>query len=121
MRCFVITTKDYIKHVNIICEICFVFTTKSPSDVAHLIRDAFVVCVLDCVTSLVCGYIFTTTMVLTEQLIHDNDGRQTLVFVIFPALLARIGSPLWSLLFFFMILALGLDSQVRYLFTSLSI
>lgn len=78
----------------------------------NIIRDSFLICLLESVTSILCGYVFfSSAVVVTDEMIQDSNGISTMAFTTLSALLARIGVPLWSFACFFMILTLGLDSQ----------
>ena len=47
-----------------------------------------------------------------DEVISDGPG---LVFVVFPHALSKMPIPqLWSVTFFFMLILLGIDSQVRF-------
>ncbi|XP_042215331.1 sodium- and chloride-dependent neutral and basic amino acid transporter B(0+)-like [Homarus americanus] len=78
----------------------------------NFIRDAVLVCLLDVGTSLLSGFVlFSSTVVLTDKKLEDSHGTSVLVFTALSAMLSRINSRPWSILFFFMVLTLGLDSQ----------
>ena len=75
--------------------------------------------IVDAVTCIICGICVFSTMgnLALEQgksvddVIADGPG---LVFVVFPHALAKMPIPqLWSATFFFMLILLGIDSQVR--------
>ncbi|KAG1688561.1 Sodium- and chloride-dependent glycine transporter 2 [Nymphon striatum] len=89
-------------------------------------RDAFFVSSLDFVTSLIAGIvIFSVLGNMSEELgIDIKDvavGGQGLAFVAYPEALARLPIPqLWSVLFFFMLFTLGLDSEFALLETVLT-
>ena len=83
-----------------------------------ILRDSLIVVVVDAVTCIICGLCVFSTMgnLALEQgksvddVIADGPG---LVFVVFPHALAKMPVPqLWSATFFFMLLLLGIDSQV---------
>ena len=74
--------------------------------------------IVDAVTCIICGICVFSTMgnLALEQgksvddVIADGPG---LVFVVFPHALAKMPIPqLWSATFFFMLILLGIDSQV---------
>ena len=77
-----------------------------------------IVVIVDAVTCIICGICVFSTMgnLALEQgksvddVIADGPG---LVFVVFPHALAKMPIPqLWSATFFFMLILLGIDSQV---------
>ncbi|XP_050715552.1 sodium- and chloride-dependent glycine transporter 2-like isoform X2 [Eriocheir sinensis] len=77
----------------------------------NVIRDTFLLCLLDVLTSVLCGNVlFSLAGSLSPDMISDNNGFSQLVFTLFSALFARITSSLWSFLFFVMIFSLGFDS-----------
>lgn len=88
--------------------------------------DALIVSSLDFITSLIAGIvIFSVLGALAVEL--DIDISQVvksgpgLAFVTYPEALARLPVPqLWSVLFFFMLLTLGLDSEFATLETVLT-
>ncbi|XP_023222442.1 sodium- and chloride-dependent glycine transporter 2-like isoform X4 [Centruroides sculpturatus] len=89
-------------------------------------RDAFFVSSLDFVTSLIAGIvIFSVLGNMAEEMgIDIKDivkGGQGLAFVAYPEALAQLKVPqLWSVLFFFMLFLLGLDSEFALLETFLT-
>ncbi|XP_035681588.1 sodium- and chloride-dependent glycine transporter 2-like [Branchiostoma floridae] len=84
-------------------------------------RDALVIAVLNCLTSFYAGFaIFSVLGFMANEMgVKVEDVADTgagLAFVAYPAALARLPiSPLWSSLFFVMLLTLGLDSQFAVL------
>ena len=84
----------------------------------RILRDTLLVVVVDAVTCIICGLCVFSTMgnLALEQnkdvdeVISDGPG---LVFVVFPHALSKMPIPqLWSVTFFFMLILLGIDSQV---------
>lgn len=84
-------------------------------------RDAMVVSVLDTATSLISGLvIFSVLGAMSHELgVPVKDvvkGGPGLAFVAYPEALSRLPCPhLWSILFFFMLFLLGLDSEFAML------
>ncbi|XP_049540198.1 sodium- and chloride-dependent glycine transporter 1-like [Anopheles darlingi] len=80
-------------------------------------RDAIVVAISNILTSFFAGFvIFAIIGFLAHELDTSVasviDQGAGLAFVVFPELVAKLQMPrLWSVLFFFMLLTLGLDSQ----------
>merc|ERR1712012_115103 len=89
-------------------------------------RDAAFVSSLDFVTSIIAScVIFSVLGNLSQELGIDIDqvaeAGQGLAFVIYPTALAKLPLPwLWSVLFFFMLFFLGLDSEFALLETALT-
>ncbi|GAB6029247.1 Solute carrier 6 [Chamberlinius hualienensis] len=80
-------------------------------------RDAMVVSILDTVTSFISGLVIFSILgamahdmdVPVESVVKEGPG---LAFVAYPEALSRLPVPqLWSVLFFFMLFILGLDSE----------
>ncbi|XP_066954075.1 sodium- and chloride-dependent glycine transporter 2-like isoform X2 [Macrobrachium rosenbergii] len=80
----------------------------------NILRDTIIVCLLEGLTSIYCAYVvFSISSYMSEEFLMVSGNTPDLVFVTFPALVSRMGfGGIWSLLFFFMILALGFDSQL---------
>lgn len=59
----------------------------------------------------VIGYLAHELNVEVDKVVEEGVG---LAFMVYPEVVARLPvAPLWAFLFFFMLLTLGLDSQVR--------
>ncbi|GIY47023.1 sodium- and chloride-dependent taurine transporter [Caerostris extrusa] len=88
---------------------------------SKLYRDAMFVSSLDFTTSLMSGIVIFSVLghMSTEMGIDISKvakGGQGLAFVTYPEALARLPVPqLWSVLFFFMLFLLALDSEFSYM------
>ncbi|KAM9127787.1 sodium- and chloride-dependent neutral and basic amino acid transporter B(0+) [Pangshura tecta] len=79
--------------------------------------DAIVVCLVNCLTSVFAGFAIFSVLghmaFLADRPVSEVvDSGFDLAFVAYPSALSKLPvAPLWSFLFFFMLLLLGLDSQ----------
>ncbi|KAG6937199.1 solute carrier family 6 member 14, partial [Chelydra serpentina] len=79
--------------------------------------DAIAVCLVNCLTSVFAGFAIFSVLghmaFLADKPVSEVvDSGFDLAFVAYPSALSQLPvAPLWSFLFFFMLLLLGLDSQ----------
>ncbi|EMP39190.1 Sodium- and chloride-dependent neutral and basic amino acid transporter B(0+) [Chelonia mydas] len=79
--------------------------------------DAIAVCLVNCITSVFAGFAIFSVLghmaFLADRPVSEVvDSGFDLAFVAYPSALSKLPvAPLWSFLFFFMLLLLGLDSQ----------
>ncbi|GAB1606135.1 sodium- and chloride-dependent glycine transporter 2-like [Argonauta hians] len=88
--------------------------------------DSLIISVMDLVTSIISGFVIFSVL---GGLSHESNveidqlakSGFNLAFVVYPEALARLPVPqLWSILFFFMLFTLGLDSEFALLETVLT-
>ncbi|XP_033636219.1 sodium- and chloride-dependent neutral and basic amino acid transporter B(0+)-like [Asterias rubens] len=83
----------------------------------NCLRDAILVPVLNCGTSILAGFVIFSILgnmshELDKPVENVIDETFGLAFIVYPeAVLHFPAAPVWSFLFFFMLLTLGLDSQ----------
>ncbi|KAG1690709.1 Sodium- and chloride-dependent glycine transporter 2 [Nymphon striatum] len=84
----------------------------------NILRDTFIISIGNCLTSIFAGFaIFSGIGFIAKQLGKSIDdvieGGPGLAFVVYPEAISRMSiSPLWAVLFFLMLITLGLDSMV---------
>jgi len=82
-----------------------------------ILRNSLIVIVIDAITCILCGVcVFATlgSLAFTQHTTVDNVVTQGpgLVFVVFPHALSQLPLPqLWAVIFFAMLVCLGIDSQ----------
>lgn len=83
----------------------------------NVIRDAFMVPVINCLTSFFAGFVVFCTLGFMANSKNTSVDKVTqqgpgLVFVVYPEALSQMPvSPLWAILFFFMVCILGFSTQ----------
>ncbi|XP_033124324.1 sodium- and chloride-dependent glycine transporter 2-like [Anneissia japonica] len=84
----------------------------------NCLRDAMIVPILNCLTSVFAGFVIFSILGFlahklgkpVEEVVDEQFG---LAFIAYPAAVANLPvSPLWSVLFFMMLLTLGLGSEI---------
>uniref|UniRef100_A0A5S6Q6S3 Transporter n=1 Tax=Trichuris muris TaxID=70415 RepID=A0A5S6Q6S3_TRIMR len=80
-------------------------------------RDAFLVGWINCFTSILSGLVIFSTLGYMAHTLGKGISEMTdaggpgLVFIIYPRAISTMrGAPIWSVLFFIMLLSLGIDS-----------
>jgi len=93
-----------------------------PSNTCVPRRDALITSLINSATSFVAGFVIFSVLGYmahaSGKSIQDvaTEGPG-LVFIVYPAAIATMpGSTFWALIFFMMLLTLGLDSSVRFCF-----
>lgn len=82
-------------------------------------RDALLTSFINCLTSILSGFVVFSTLghmtyVQGKQVKDITDTGPGLIFITYPqAITLMTGSPIWSVLFFFMLFTLGIDSTVN--------
>ncbi|XP_072126472.1 sodium- and chloride-dependent neutral and basic amino acid transporter B(0+)-like [Mobula birostris] len=89
-------------------------------------KDAITVCIINCATSIFAGFAIFSVL---GHMAHIQDKLVSevaksgfgLAFIAYPEALAQLpAAPFWSILFFFMLVTLGLDSQFANIETILT-
>jgi SNF family Na+-dependent transporter len=81
------------------------------------IRDAFVVSICNCLTSVFAGFVVFSYIghaaYVTNQAVENTvSSGSGLAFIIYPFAVQQLpGAPFWAILFFLMLITLGLDSE----------
>ncbi|KAL7630471.1 UNVERIFIED_CONTAM: hypothetical protein RMT77_019358 [Armadillidium vulgare] len=89
----------------------------------NCMRDAILIAICNCATSLfggfvtfsILGFIAHENNVPVQDVVNSGSG---LAFIAYPTAISRMPyPPVWAVLFFFMLIALGIDSQFAYVET----
>ncbi|RNA29024.1 sodium-dependent proline transporter-like [Brachionus plicatilis] len=89
----------------------------------HTLRDTFVITISNALTAIFAGFVVFSYIgylaEVTQQEVKDVvSSGSGLSFIVFPfAVTQLVGAPFWSVIFFIMMLTLGLDSQFATLET----
>ncbi|CAD5112174.1 DgyrCDS1408 [Dimorphilus gyrociliatus] len=89
----------------------------------NLLKDTLIVSVGNCLTSVFAGFVIFSFLGYMAHKVDTDidkvvDGGTGLAFVVYPFAVTQMpGPPVWAILFFLMLLTLGLDSQFALLET----
>ncbi|CAG2234787.1 GLYT [Mytilus edulis] len=92
----------------------------------NILKDSIIVCVGDTLTCIFAGFVIFSFLgyMAGRMNLHVKDVARDgagLAFVVYPeAVTSMPGAPFWSILFFLMLITLGLDSQFAMLETVLT-
>ncbi|XP_059168398.1 sodium- and chloride-dependent neutral and basic amino acid transporter B(0+)-like [Physella acuta] len=88
--------------------------------------DSLLISFMDLITSVIAGFVVFTTFggmakIVGKKVSEVADGGYGMAFVVYPEALSNLPpSQLWSILFFFMLFTLGLDSEFGLMETVLT-
>lgn len=85
---------------------------------ANITRDAITIPLANCLTSFFAGFVIFAYMGYLSHVTGQNidnivEAGQGLAFIVYPyAVTTLVGAPVWAILFFFMLILLGVSSQI---------
>ncbi|XP_059144575.1 sodium- and chloride-dependent neutral and basic amino acid transporter B(0+)-like [Physella acuta] len=85
--------------------------------------DSLIISMMDLITSVIAGFVVFTTYggmakIVGKKVSEVASGGYGMAFVVYPEALSNLPpSQLWSILFFFMLFTLGLDSEFAFIET----
>jgi len=92
----------------------------------NIMRDAILISIINFLTSLLAGFVIFGFMGYLSSITHQDltdifQSGQGLAFVVYPYALTTIkGAPIWSFIFFLMMITLGIDTSMGSVETSIT-